>query len=113
MKITLKLSQEEINAAISQYVATQGLSIEDKAVSIEMVNGRKGNSNYATIELIDKTSDSIGSVGIVDPVQDEEDSDADRQEAYDNNNDFPLTDEVEPAAVAEIEEEDSTESVFS
>jgi len=106
MKITLKLSQEEINAAISQYVATQGLSIEDKAVSIEMVNGRKGNSNYATIELTDKSADSIGSTGVVDLAQYEEEAestDADRQEAYDNNND-----DAEP-----VKEEDSTEAIFN
>ena len=98
MKITLKLSQEEINVAISQYVATQGLSIENKAVSIEMVSGRKGNSNYATIELTDREA-----------------TDADRQEAYDNVEieDTSSEESEENSNETSDEEEEDNSAIFS
>ena len=119
MKITLNLSQEEINAAISQYVATQGLNIEDKAVSIEMISGRKGRGNYATIELTDrvptnglKSDEDKYEEGQESIIAEVEGSDSHKTEEPEP----PLADTAEPAAVANSEEkggDEPEENIFN
>ncbi len=57
MKITLV--HAEIEAALINYVATQGIDISDKDVTVDMTAGRGGNGYTAEISISIKAEEVI------------------------------------------------------
>ena len=49
----IELNAEEINVAIKNYVASQGISISDSDIAVEFIAGRKHGSS-ATINILPK-----------------------------------------------------------
>ena len=76
MKVTL--NDREIDEALVEYVANQGISLGDKTVSVTIVSGRGSNGDSAIITIEDSSSESFISDNETPPDDlDDDDPDAD------------------------------------
>ena len=101
MKITLKLTQAELNQAITEFVKTQGLDIEGKQLSIDIIAGRKGNPDYANIEIDESVP--VTPVSDISAVSDIAANTA-LNDATEDPDEAPLADLVEPAKTKPIDD---------
>jgi len=53
----ITINNAEINKAIVQYVAAQGIDIADKRINVEFTVGRKNNGTTATIYIDSESTD--------------------------------------------------------
>ena len=62
MQVSIRLTQEELNSAITDFVHSQGWDITGKKITIDIVSGRKGNPDYALIDLSEPEDVTISPV---------------------------------------------------
>ena len=87
MDISIALNAEEINEAITNYIANKGADVGNKKITILVVTGRKGKGARAEICISPEDKESTAETASVNEVQGELEleTDADRQEVYDNS----------------------------
>lgn len=87
IKHSIKLNNQDINRAIAMFIASNGVDIEGKTLDIDVTAGRKGVGNYAHITLTATIENTVESGK----------TDADRQEACDEEVTPDTTEEEEEA----------------
>lgn len=51
----IRFKQDQIEQAMHQYIETQGISLKNKQLRMEFVNGRKSNGLSVEVEIMDAT----------------------------------------------------------
>jgi len=66
MKMTL--NHEEINEAIVDWVAKQGIDLADKETTVELTAGRGANGNSASIDIKPMNYKAAASIQVTTPI---------------------------------------------